>query len=93
MERSRLSEAPLYNSRIINSYILLIKQKYSYVNVTDLLNYADMKEYEVADQAHWFRQDQIDRFYERLVQVTGNQKIAREAGRYAASPDVLGAMR
>ena len=93
MERTPLSEAPLYNSRIINSYILLIKQKYSYVNVSDLLNYADMKEYEVADQAHWFRQDQIDRFYERLVQVTGNPKIAREAGRYAASPDVLGAMR
>ena len=93
MEPSELSEAPLYNSRIINSFILLIKQRYSYVNITELLSYAGMKEYEVADQAHWFRQDQVERFYEKLVQVTGNPKIAHEAGRYAASPDVLGAMR
>jgi signal transduction histidine kinase len=93
MEPSRLVDAPLYNSRIINSFILLIKQKYSYVNVSELLDYAGMKDYEVADQAHWFRQDQIDSFYEKLVQVTGNPRIAREAGRYAASPDVLGAMR
>ena len=93
MEPSNLSDAPLYNSRIINSFILLIKQKYGYVNIYELLNYAGMKEYEVADQAHWFKQVQVERFYEKLVQVTGNPKIAREAGRYAASPDVLGAMR
>jgi len=93
MEPSGLIDIPLYNSRIINSFILLIKHKYSYVDIGELLDYAGMKEYEVADQAHWFRQDQVDRFYERLVQMTGNQKIAREAGRYAASPDVLGAMR
>jgi two-component system, NtrC family, C4-dicarboxylate transport sensor histidine kinase DctB len=90
---STLTDMPLYNSRIINSFILLIKQKYSYVNIAELLEYAGMKEYEVADQAHWFRQEQVDRFYEKLVQVTGNPKIAHEAGRYAASPDVLGAMR
>ena len=93
MEPSRLADMPLYNSRIINSFILLIKLKYSYVNVAELLQYAGMKEYEVADQAHWFKQEQVERFYERLVQITGNARIAREAGRYAASPDVLGAMR
>ncbi|HJV67408.1 MAG TPA: ATP-binding protein [Geomonas sp.] len=90
---ARLADKPLYNSRIIKSFILLIKHKYSYVNVSELLSYAGMKEYEVADQAHWFKQEQVDRFYEKLVQLTGNAKIAREAGRYAASPDVLGAMR
>jgi len=93
MEPSEFTDSPLYNSRIINSFILLIKHKYSYVHIGELLEYAGMKEYEVADQAHWFRQEQVDRFYEKLVQMTGNQKIAREAGRYAASPDVLGAMR
>ena len=93
METSGLIDSPIYNSRIINPFILLIKHKYSYVDVAELLAYAGMKEYEVADQAHWFRQEQVDRFYERLVQLTGNQRIAREAGRYAASPDVLGARR
>ncbi|TSK07961.1 MAG: GAF domain-containing protein [Geobacter sp.] len=92
MEASQ-RDKPLYNSRIINSFILLIKHKYSHVDIAELLEYAGMKEYEVADQAHWFTQSQVDRFYEKLLQMTGNPRIAREAGRYAASPDVLGAMR
>lgn len=84
---------PLYNSRIIDTYIKLVKNKYSYINVSELLNSAGMQTYEVADQGHWFSQDQIDRFYEKLVQLTGNANISREAGRYAASPDALGVMR
>jgi len=83
----------LYNSKIIDYYIKLIKQKYSHINVNDLLKFADMKPYEVADQSHWFTQNQVDRFYEKLVQLSGNEHIAREAGRYAASPDVIGVMR
>lgn len=93
MEASKLGDRPLYNSRIIDSYIRLIKHKYTYVNVGDLLNYAGMRGYEVADEAHWFTQEQVNRFYEKLVQITGNHNFAREAGRYAASPDALGAMR
>ncbi len=93
MKSSKASEAPLYNSRIIDTYIRLIKQKYTYINVGELLNYAGMKGYEVADEARWFTQEQVNRFYEKLVNITGNHNIAREAGRYAASPDALGAMR
>lgn len=93
MDTSSFSDSPLYNSRIIDSYIRLIRQKYCYVNIYELLEYAGMKDYEVADQAHWFTQEQVNRFYEKLVQVTNNPDIAREAGRYAASPDALGAMR
>lgn len=88
-----MDNKPLYNSRIIDTYIRLIKRKYSYVNVSDLLDYAKMKPYQVADQGHWFTQEQVDLFYERLVKVTVNENIAREAGRYAASPDALGVMR
>ena len=93
MDSSNFSNSPLYNSRIIDSYVRLIRYKYNYVNIRELLAFAGMKEYEVADQAHWFTQEQVNRFYEKLVQLTGNQDIAREAGRYAASPDALGAMR
>ena len=93
MNRSPLHDRPLYNSRIIDSYIRLIRLRYPYVNISELLQYAGMKGYEIADQAHWFTQDQINRFYERLVQATGNRNISREAGRYAASPEALGAMR
>lgn len=86
-------DRPLYNSRIIDSFIRLVRLRYPHVNVPELLQYADMKGYEVADQAHWFTQEQVNRFHERLVQLTGNPQIAREAGRYAASPEALGAMR
>jgi HD-GYP domain-containing protein (c-di-GMP phosphodiesterase class II) len=86
-------DRPLYNSRIIDTYIKLIKTKYSYVNIGELLSYANMKPYEVADQGHWFTQEQVDLFYERLVKLTKNEHIAREAGRYAASPDAIGVMR
>ncbi len=83
----------IYNSRIIDYYVRLVTSRYSYVNISELLQFAGMKAYEVADQGHWFTQAQIDRFYEKLVQLTGNENIAREAGRYAASPAALGVMR
>ncbi len=93
MDPADLSQSQLYNSRIIDSYLRMIRFRYGYVSVGELLEYAGMKEYEVADQGHWFNQEQVDRFYEKLVQMTGNPGIAREAGRYAASPDAMGAMR
>lgn len=84
---------PLYNSRIIDTFIKLIKSRYSDVNVCELLNHAGMKPYEVADQGHWFTQEQVELFYERLVNLTRNEDIAREAGRYAASSESMGVMR
>ena len=92
-ESSEEANPQLYNSRILDSYMRLLKQEYSYVNIHELLSYAKMKPYEVADQGHWFTQEQVDLFYEKLVQLTDNKNIAREAGRYAASPGCIGAMR
>ncbi len=83
----------LYNSRIIQSYIQLIKKNYPDVDLENLLDYAGMKPHEVNDQGHWFTQNQIDRFYERLVSFTGRENIAREAGRFSASPETIGVMR
>ncbi|HEX7508323.1 MAG TPA: HD domain-containing phosphohydrolase [Polyangia bacterium] len=83
----------LYNSRIVDNYIRLIARKYPGIRVSNLLEYAGMTGYEVADEGHWFTQDQIDRFYAKLSELTGNPSIAREAGRYAAHPDAMGAMK
>lgn len=83
----------LYNSRIIDTYLKLLKERYPAVSVPEILEYAGMKKYETADQGHWFNQAQIDLFHEKCVQLTGNANIAREAGRYAASPGTLGVMR
>ncbi|HQU30855.1 MAG: HD domain-containing protein [Planctomycetia bacterium] len=93
METSKPDNKPLYNSRIIDTYIKLIKRKYSYINIDELLSYAGMELYQVSDEGHWFTQKQIDLFYDRLVYLTGNKDIAREAGRFGASPDAIGVFR
>jgi HD-GYP domain-containing protein (c-di-GMP phosphodiesterase class II) len=83
----------LYNSLIVDNYLRLIQRKYPQIPVSSLLEYAGMTAHEVADEGHWFTQDQIDRFHQKLSYLTSNASIAREAGRYAASPDALGAMK
>ncbi len=87
------TSTPLYNSRVIDTYIRFVKRYYAHLDIADLLESSGMKPYEVADQGHWFTQEQVDQFYTRLVQLTNNGDLAREAGRYAASADALGAMR
>jgi HD-GYP domain-containing protein (c-di-GMP phosphodiesterase class II) len=86
-------DLPLYNSRIVDNYIKLLNYKYPWVNANEILRHAGMTSYEVADQGHWFTQRQINRFHEKLSALTQNDNISREAGRYSASPDALGAMR
>jgi HD-GYP domain-containing protein (c-di-GMP phosphodiesterase class II) len=93
MKPAELLNEPLYNSRIINNYIKLIRSQYSYINIEELLKYAGMELYQVEDEGHWFTQKQINRFHQRLKEVTGNKDIAREAGRFAAIPGTLGIMR
>lgn len=90
---AKIYDTPLYNSRIIDNYIKLIKKQYEHIDIHDLLAYSDMKPYEVSDQGHWFTQKQINRFHEKLSQLTQNKNIAREAGRFGASPESSGVMR
>jgi len=87
------TKRPLYNSRIIDTYLKLLKKQYPSVNIHELLDYAGMHSYEVADQNHWFTQEQINRFQRKLKELTGNRSVAREAGRFAASPEAVGVMR
>ncbi len=93
MEASSTESKPLYNSRLIDTFIKFIKHKYSYINIPELLNYAGMELYQVEDEEYWFTQKQVNLFYARLEKLSGRKNIAREAGRYAASPETLGIMR
>ncbi len=85
--------ALIYNSRIIDTYLRLLRKAYPQVDIQALLAHAGMAPCEVADPGRWFSQEQIDRFHGKLVQLSGNPHIAREAGRYAASADTLGVLR
>jgi two-component sensor histidine kinase len=83
-------DAPLYNSRIIASFVRFIERYYGHIDINELLNYAKMAPYQVYDEDHWFSQEQVDLFHEKLVVLTRNQNVAREAGRDAVSTDSLG---
>ncbi len=80
----------IYNSRVINVWVEFLKEKYPHVDVDEILGYANIKNYEVADQGHWLKQEQVDKFYEKTLELTRNINIAREAGRYAATPGGVG---
>ncbi|GAB4343418.1 MAG: ATP-binding protein [Desulfobulbaceae bacterium] len=84
---------PLYGSMGIDIYLKLIRQKYPDVDIEEVLEYAEMEPYQITDEGHFFSQRQINRFHDKLVELTGNKKIAREAGRFGSSPGVLGTMR
>jgi putative nucleotidyltransferase with HDIG domain len=82
-----------YNSRIIEAYLKFIDKYFPDIDVYDLLRYSGMTAYEVEDHGHWFSQEQVDIFYYRLVELTGDVEIARKAGRYMASPEASGEIR
>ncbi|HUJ90770.1 MAG TPA: hypothetical protein VLX12_11270, partial [Syntrophorhabdales bacterium] len=85
--------APLYNSRIIASFARFIERYYDHIDINELLSYAKMEPYQVKDEDHWFNQEQVDLFHEKLAVLTKNRNIAREAGRYAASTDSSGIVK
>jgi len=86
-------DAPLYNSRIMASFLRFIERYYDHIDINELLSYAKMEPYQVQDEDYWFNQEQVDLFHEKLVVLTKNQNIAREAGRYAVSTDSLGVVK
>ena len=87
------NQQPLYNSRVAKIYMRYLKENYPDMHLDSILEEVGMAQYEIEDQAHWFTQDQMDRFYEILVARTGDPKIARKAGRYVASSDGVGAAK
>jgi PAS domain S-box-containing protein len=84
---------PIYNSRIIKTYIEYLTLQYPHVAPDVLLDFAGMSREEIEDPAHWFTQSQVDRFHEALAEKTRNPNVSREAGRYAASSKASGVLK
>ena len=83
----------IYNSRIIKIFLEYLDKFYPNLDINPALSSAEMTKYQVEDQAHWFSQEQVDRFHQCLVEITGNPNISREAGRYAVSAEAFGWMK
>jgi PAS domain S-box-containing protein len=79
------NSSPLYNSRIFQIYVDYLSVAHPHVRIQEVLDYAIMTSAEMADAAHWFTQEQSDRFYQIVVEKTGETDVARRAGRFAAS--------
>ncbi|MDA3941565.1 MAG: HD domain-containing protein [Spirochaetia bacterium] len=82
-----------YNSRIIGAYLKFIVAHYPYIDIYELLKFAGMTAYEVEDHGHWFSQSQVDRFYNKLVEITGDDRLARKAGQYMALSEASGEIK
>lgn len=83
----------LYNTRLLDPFIKLIARRYPQVDIGEVYTYARIMPWEAADHAHWLSQEQVNRFVEKAIELTGNPALAREAGQYGASPESFGAMR
>ncbi len=88
-----ISEEKLYNSRLLTPFLKLLKDRYPDIIIADILEYARIGAFDLRDENIWFTQAQVDRFYQKCVDLTGNKNLAREAGRLAASPGLLGVLR
>ena len=86
-------QIPLYNSRLYAIYLQYLQKYYPDIDTNSLLQDAGMANYEIEDPAHWFNQEQSNRFFDSVVARTGNPNIAREAGRYTTSSTNLGATK
>jgi PAS domain S-box-containing protein/putative nucleotidyltransferase with HDIG domain len=87
-----MTDTPLYNSRIINSYVEYLKRYLPDIDIAPLLKYAEIETYQLNDEGHWLTQKQSDRFHEILVQMTQDPNIAGKVGRYSTTSRASGAL-
>ncbi|MFO7666658.1 MAG: PAS domain S-box protein [Desulfobacterales bacterium] len=78
-----MEDKPLYNTRIIKSFAEYISKYHPQLDMMPILDYAGITTYQLEDEGHWLTQTQVDRFYEILVETSGDSDIARKAGQYA----------
>ncbi|UCF92561.1 MAG: PAS domain S-box protein [Desulfobacterales bacterium] len=86
-------QPPLYNSRITKIYIQYLRRYHPNIDIAAVLKEAGLAIYEIEDPAHWFTQDQVDRFHDILVQRTSDPDVSRKVGRYAATSEGMGAAK
>jgi PAS domain S-box-containing protein/putative nucleotidyltransferase with HDIG domain len=87
-----MDDNPLYNSRIIKSYVEYLHRYLPDIDIIPLLKYADIETYELDDEGHWLTQEQVDRFHTMLEKETNDPDISRKVGRFSATSRASGAL-
>ncbi|MGB5615325.1 MAG: PAS domain S-box protein, partial [Desulfobacterales bacterium] len=88
-----MDSGPIYNSRITKSYLNYLKIHWPQVDCDELIERSGMTRCQVDDPAHWFTQEQVDRFHAVIVEITGSADISRQAGRHISSSNGIGALK
>lgn len=88
-----MEDIPLYNSMMFQNYLEYLRNDYPDIDVAELLKKAGITFQEIEDRGHWLTQTQVNRFQKCLTQATNNPHVARDAGRYVASPKSLSIFR
>ncbi|MDO8722706.1 MAG: PAS domain S-box protein [Syntrophales bacterium] len=88
-----MQKLPLYNSRIISTFLEYLKNTHPDIDTEALLNDSGINYCEVEDEGHWLTQRQVDGFHDALMNQTDDLSIFREAGRYMASSSSFSAIR
>jgi PAS domain S-box-containing protein/putative nucleotidyltransferase with HDIG domain len=87
-----MEDTPLYNSRIIKTYVEYLSRYHSDIDIAPLLKYADIETYQLEDEGHWLTQRQVDRFHEKLIQTIQDPYISRKVGRFSATSRASGVL-
>lgn len=89
-----MSQLPaIYNSRLLKLYTAYLGRHYPHIDLDALLRDAQLSKHELEDPGHWFNQQQVDLFYEKVLAATGDPAVARSAGRFTASTDAGGPVK
>ncbi|MDO9230350.1 MAG: HD domain-containing protein [Syntrophales bacterium] len=87
-----MNDNALYNSRIIKTFVEYLGAHYPGLDMKTILDYSGMTVYQLNDEGHWFNQNQVDRFYNIVLELTGNPNIALEVGRFSPFAKATGAI-
>jgi len=92
VSKEMMEDAPLYNSRIIKSYVEYLHRYLPDIDIASLLKYADIESYQLEDEGHWLTQRQVDRFHLMLAKETDDPDISRKVGRFITTSRASGAL-
>ena len=74
-------DIPLYNIRILRSYVDYVRNNYPNININKILQYAEVTKLQYNDYGYWCNQRQMNKLQEILIKETGNKNISRDSGR------------
>ncbi|MBN1609226.1 MAG: response regulator [Polyangiaceae bacterium] len=80
------------NTRAFRSGVLYVKRTVGQAALENLCAEIGLSYEYVADENNWVSMAWLNRFYEKMVQVTGNPKAPYESGLLAADPEAWGAI-